>query len=263
MKALAKNWVLWVVFWVLGKGLVMIKYVAASRILVLASCLFFNGFQSSKADTQNLLINDGNNQFAADCYGELKKSIGECSNNIGIGKSSFNSRINGKDNIAIGYSSLFDLYQSVGNVAIVTASLRHLKNGSYNIGIGGDTFFEMRNGRGNVGIGYDALHDLVSGEYNVSIGHLSGFSSEKRNIKNVSSTTWVGAFSGSKNGIPIENSIAIGFSSQNTKSNQVVIGNEMIKENIFYGTLYIDKICMDEICVDKDKLKKILNMLKG
>ena len=166
--------------------------------------------------------------------------------NIAIGPDTQHSLCNAEQNTAIGRAAQYVLTKGAGNIAIGATSQRNLKEGSYNIGLGTDTMYNSEIAYHNIAIGYDALHDNIRGNDNVSIGYWSGYDSPKSKInsKYVNRNVWIGNFTGKSVTENINDSIAIGYKAKNDKSNQVVIGNENIKETNLYGVVSVERLIL-------------------
>lgn len=120
----------------------------------------------------------------------------------------------GHDNTSSGANSLPVLTTGVSNTASGSNSLLAMTIGSLNTAIGDSVFYANVAGIGNVGVGYQ-VGSNTGGNYNVFLGYQAG--------NNVSQTA-----------TPI-NSIAIGYQSFTTASDQIVIGNSSHTDLRVYG----------------------------
>ena len=102
--------------------------------------------------------------------------------------------------------------------------------------VGSFSGFSNAAGNSNTYIGKESAFYVTTGNSNTICGFRSGY-----NITTGSDNTFVGAFSGSSVSqlISASNSIAIGYNSFTTQSNQTVIGNSLITHNILFGNLLL------------------------
>ncbi len=188
--------------------------------------------------------------------------------NVAIGPDTQHTLCNAEQNTAIGRSAQYVLTKGAGNIAIGAASQRNLKEGSYNIGLGTDTMYNSETGYNNIAVGYDSLHDNINGSDNVSIGYMSGYDDVKSkiNARFANRNVWIGNFTGKSIVENINDSIAIGYRAKNDKSNQVVIGNENIKETNLYGVVSVERLIfrdqsnldlLNEIKEIREKINKL------
>ena len=214
---------------------------------------------------------DGHNTFLGVGAGNFTMSLGAnpsnfCSTNTGIGYLSLTANTTGKDNTGIGKGTL--AYNTTGNwnTAVGTDALQQNTTGVNNTGIGVDalllntsgqknvavgenslvanttgventgvgmgSLYSMVSGTGNTGIGYAALGYLPSGFQNTAIGYTAGSSLTSNNLN-----TFIGNAAGfnALQKVDAANSTAIGNGAYTTASDQIVIGNSSVTENLFSG----------------------------
>lgn len=139
--------------------------------------------------------------------------------NVAIGRTSLYSNQSTYSNVAIGHEALHDLTGNGGNIGIGHRSLRYNSVGSKNTAIGFETMDTNLTGSENVAIGGEVMKANTTGSQNVAIGFRSGhWSLGSRNI-------FIGYYARSDSNQAFDNSIALGYYTRNTASNQVRIGN--------------------------------------
>lgn len=184
--------------------------------------------------------------------------------NIAIGTFSMGKMSGGERNVSIGSDSMLEVKAATDNVSIGVGAMYYGANPTNNIAIGKDALqghvdFENHQVNdstivGNVAIGYQAgLHTKANkapqGSRNVFVGNQSGYANTT-GYNNVG--VGAGALQGNKTGhsntcIGVNatvtdgktKSIAIGYGSKATKSNQAVIGNSGVTETVLYGDLIV------------------------
>lgn len=168
-------------------------------------------------------------------YGENALVTSSGINNVAIGNRSLEMNSTGGNNIAIGHMASFQNIEGNSNIAIGSSALSGSRGNnniaigewalvtnvsSDNIGIGDSAMGgNLVQNSGNIGIGSRALLSLSTGNSNVAIGEKS-----MQSLESGSRNTAVGD-SAFLAGTSTTNSIAIGYKSQPTASNQARIGN--------------------------------------
>jgi len=125
--------------------------------------------------------------------------------NVGVGKNCLVSNTSGYGNTAVGYNVLNLNLTGTYNSSLGMDAL-YLTTGSYNNAFGWRALRSNTTGENNVALGSRALEGCTTGNYNIAIGSQAYFT---------------GNYS---------NSIAIGYNTSITGSNQVHIGNTSITE---------------------------------
>jgi hypothetical protein len=152
--------------------------------------------------------------------------------NTSVGHNSMNKTTTGDHNTAVGWSAMADNTTGDGNTAVGEDALLHNQIGSANVAIG-NRAMQAATGDRNTAIGGAAMYygsGVPSGTGNTAVGYGAGPDDGNGNY-NVAIGYWT------KNGYNLNNNVAIGNNVNNTKSNQVVIGNAQTTENIFHGSL--------------------------
>ena len=159
--------------------------------------------------------------------------------NVGIGDGTFHSLCSGENNVAIGRASQYLMEGGHGNNCIGSSSCRFMNICAVNNNaFGTDALYSTTSGKENVVGGYDALHNTTTGSYNTAFGHMVGYMDNSPNANVAGSyNSWFGYKAGP--GVPeqLTNATGIGNGARNTKSNQVVLGNDQVNETILNGTL--------------------------
>lgn len=158
--------------------------------------------------------------------------------NTAIGHNTMSKATLADHNTAIGWSAMADIISGDGNTAIGEDALLHMVDGNSNVAIGNRAMQNNKTGERNVAIGSASMYygsNIPSGSKNTAIGYGAG-DSNGTGSENVAIGYW--AKNGENN---FNNCIAIGRNANNTKSNQAVIGNTSIIENIIYGDLIIQQ----------------------
>lgn len=129
--------------------------------------------------------------------------------NIGIGWRALNVNTGGQYNLAIGSYSLGVHTSGVSNIAIGTSAMQNVTYGNYNIAIGKYGLL-ANSGSYNIVIGENSGRTFTNGTYNTFIGYNSGYNASQL--------------------AAVQNSIAIGYNTYTTSSNQIVLGDSDITE---------------------------------
>jgi len=157
--------------------------------------------------------------------------------NSAVGIYSMYSNTYGHYNVANGYKALFSNETGDQNTAIGTNAMYSNKTGILNSAVGMEALYSAVDAHYNTAIGRFALRSLTTGNYNVALGMGAGFYSPVE-VSNVAQSTFVGGLAGAgKDGLT--NATAIGFLTQATKSNQVVLGNPSVVETLLRGRVGI------------------------
>jgi hypothetical protein len=182
---------------------------------------FLNGnkflhFNGTSIDSANTFI------------GKVSGLLNTGTSNTSIGWGSMYVVNSGSDNTASGYRAMWSLTTGTYNVAFGSESLGANISSSYNTAIGyaaGNT----TTGPFNTLIGARSGQGLTSGGGNISIGYNSGIRLSAGNYN-----TLIGSYSGSHTSVPlnINGTIAIGYDTRPTKSNQLLIGGDYPYGNI-------------------------------
>jgi hypothetical protein len=175
---------------------------------------------------------------------------GTASYNSAIGMNSLQYAIHGVDNMAIGYNSGYligpdsDSNISIGNYALYGSGSSY--STSFNTAVGCNSLHSNSTGLSNVAIGYDSLYNLTTQYNNVAVGHNAlknlgpgGFFALNSQANNNTALGQNAGFNcyGSKNCTFIgcnadcdsgffsyTNSVAIGYNSKITSSNDIKLG---------------------------------------
>lgn len=146
--------------------------------------------------------------------------------NLAIGRQAGMNLTSGSDNIIMGYSAMTVAGSSSHNVAIGAHSMAANNGGNSNVFVGWYSGNSISTGDENSGFGIQTLFNSDGPHYNSAFGALAGFDND-----NGSFNTYVGAHSGYFDGngaLAYTNTTQIGFGSNATNSNAVVLGNENV-----------------------------------
>ena len=195
-------------------------------------------------------------------------AVGHGNGNIGtntvLGYQNLNANSNGSQNVAVGYQNLYTNTTAVSNVAVGYQNLFLNTIGTNNTAIGQLSLYSNTSGTENVAIGKQSLYANTTGYNNVAIGQLSNLNNvDSFNNTSVGSVSLFNNTSGNNNsafgvlsgyganGISCTYigfnttqqtpgnynfSTALGYNSQITKSNQIVLGDSTISEVNVPGT---------------------------
>ena len=145
--------------------------------------------------------------------------------NVAIGNNTLQVNTEGTENIAIGHGAMFNSVDGRRTVAIGPFAFRMADN-AFNVGIGRIVGFNTTTGHSNTFIGDQTGLEITTGSLNTLLGRNAGFRLKTGN-RNVA----VGMDSGVETiNEDVLNSVAIGYMSRNTASNQVVLGNSTTTE---------------------------------
>jgi len=142
------------------------------------------------------------------------------SNNTAVGQGALQGKLSSYTadyNIAVGCSSMAETTTGDYNIAIGRDALDANVTGVRNVAIGGQNTLVACTGSQNVAVGFAAGATLTSGTRNVFIGHLAGNDVAQK--------------------VDATNSIAIGYDTWTTASNQIVLGSTAITETLIRGTI--------------------------
>lgn len=143
--------------------------------------------------------------------------------NTGIGRAALMANTIGFDNVAVGESALKANTEGTLNTGLGTGALPFNMVGSFNTAAGGFTLWNNVDGNGNTVLGYAAGYTETPAYANVS----------------GSQNVWIGMEAGPGTATQLSNSIAIGYRSHATASNEVVLGNDAITATRLYGALSV------------------------
>jgi hypothetical protein len=155
--------------------------------------------------------------------------------NVGIGTTDpqYPLDISGRTNIFNAKGVLSLQGNSFNNMAVGTSNYTNLSSGSQNTAFGYQTLQNITTGLYNAGVGYQALNTLTTGSQNTAVGYQTlntsnasnntavGYQSLKNNTGSNNTALGYNAYSSSSS---YNNSTAIGYSSQPTASNQIILG---------------------------------------
>lgn len=183
---------------------------------------WFHNFNPPATNGGNIFLGFGAGNFTMATSGPTY----EAARNIGIGDSVLTHLTTGYFNVGIGWQA---------NHACTT--------GAGNMSIGGNANPACTTGFDNVAIGDDALWHNVTSSCNTAVGHLAGQTLTASGVPGPTTgrNTFIGYNADCSAGISatLVNSIAIGGSALVTASNQCVIGNASITNNVMYGDLSV------------------------
>lgn len=151
---------------------------------------------------------------------------------IAIGHRALSKNITGDHNTAIGWGAMADNIDGDGNTAVGEDALLHCTEGNNNVAIG-NRAMQTGTGNKNTAIGSTTMYygeGIPTGDGNTAIGYGAGQTNGSGSY-NVEIGYWA------KAGKDLTNCIVIGQNTVSTKSNQVIIGNKNIEENVFHGSL--------------------------
>lgn len=153
--------------------------------------------------------------------------------NSAFGFNALQYNTTGTQNTALGFQTLNFSLVDLNNTAVGYASMATLNGGSNNTAVGANTLLVSTTGQYNTALGTSSLVADTTGSFNTAagVGALAGNTTGVQNVAFGVSATSTGNFS---------NTVAIGYGSQPTGSNQVVIGNLATVSNQIYGNLQID-----------------------
>ena len=199
-------------------------------------------------------------------------------NNVAIGGNSCGglatAATTGRDNVAIGTNALDVLTTGSYNIAVGSTALGNLTTGINNIGIGGNSCGGLATaattGRDNVAVGMNALDVLTTGAYNIAVGStaLGNLTIGGNNIA-IGTNALLKVTTGGYNTAIGHNayalndfsySTAIGYNSQPTASNQIMLGTPA--ETVFCPGLF-SVGALDAIYVYELDVSGIGNFSKG
>ena len=179
-------------------------------------------------------------------------TLGE--SNTAIGAYALRKNTIGNQNIGVGYNALPNNTTGTNNISIGSSGLQYNTTGSDNIGIGPSALSSVSTGTANIGIGYYAGGGVTSGDYNVALGDFAG---------NWAAGQWGSTAIGSEaenNGY--NSSTALGLFSDNTASEQIMLGSSTITSVAAYAdyTVLSDKRFKNNIRDDVHGLDFILKL---
>lgn len=154
--------------------------------------------------------------------------------NIAIGYKTLCLNTTGSHNVAIGDEAMGNANGGSCCVAVGKISLRG-NQGSYNCAIGEAALNANSTGYNNTAIGAFALDSSTTGQNNVAAGYEAG-----RAIVTGESNTIIGAFAGHTDGVTVSgptvsNVTLLGFQSQATANDVIVLGAATPRSNMIFG----------------------------
>jgi co-chaperonin GroES (HSP10) len=182
-----------------------------------------NGSQSLTSTTT------GSNNTAVG-YKALKDNTTGFSN-VAVGTNALNKSTVQHNLVAIGDSTLFHngngaeiSSQATGHTAVGSKALYANTTGSYNTAVGCLSLHDNTDGNYNVALGSSSLPSNTAGEHNVALGY-SSMEVNETGSRNIA----VGWLSGQSSGLTdLDNTIAIGYMTKTTASNQIRMGDNTI-----------------------------------
>jgi hypothetical protein len=143
------------------------------------------------------------------------------SNNTSLGRNSLGSITGANSNTAVGFQSSSSMSTGINNVSYGAYSLQNHTASNYNTAIGTYSLNLQTSGDNNTAVGHKALETTTSGNGNTAIG------SEAADDPGViiNQCTFLGFQSNSNATSAINNSMALGYSSQVSASNQIRLGD--------------------------------------
>lgn len=216
----------------IGNGLASEISPALANVAIANSALL-----SNTTGSYNIAI--GNNALLSNIIGSYNVAIGNAALststtdfNTSVGYNALSSQNTGEQNAAFGYNALVVATTAIKNTAVGAGSMENTTTGGFNVAVGHDALLHNITGVGNIGIGWLSGALATAGTGNVSIGYDAGatMTSGDQNI-------FIGYTAGthaSQTTTPT-NSIAIGYNSYTTASNQMVLGNSSLTQLILYG----------------------------
>lgn len=174
--------------------------------------------------------------------------------NVFLGASAGNSTLTGTYSLGVGINALTSLTSGQYNTAVGAYALQVLNSGSYNVGLGPLAGTSLQSGGLNMFIGAYAGYSCISGSNNSAIGPTALYNASGSDntgvgayagysITNASNNTFIGSFAGYTDSTTtttnnVTNATAIGFKSQVTQSNSLILGgvNAGLFVNVGIGT---------------------------
>jgi hypothetical protein len=142
--------------------------------------------------------------------------------NTAVGPKALYSDFDGSFNTALGGYALYSNTSGNDNTALGQSALNNNGNGEANTGIGGNALRSNTSGGYNTAVGYQALLN-ITGDENTAVGAFSGEGGTQNQW-----CTYLGEEADQNTSASLINSMALGFGSSITASNQVRIGNASI-----------------------------------
>jgi len=160
--------------------------------------------------------------------------------NIFMGWLTGNAITTGGSNIAIGDAAMYRTTTSSNGVAIGGNALQAQTTGAGNTAIGYSALYSKNTGTNNTGIGAYSLYNITTGSNNTAIGLNSGNTVTLAAANN----TFLGSTAGNNASQKVDaiNSMALGYGSYTTASNQVVVGNNDVTETILRGSVTMGSV---------------------
>jgi hypothetical protein len=209
---------------ILINGLTIGKGNSISNILT-NTVVGYEALQSNKGGTTNVAI--GYKALNSNVFGSFNTAIGyevlqnniTGNNNTAIGNQALYSNKTGINNTSIGYyASCYT--NGNNNTSIGWNALKSNTTGSSNTSLGEQSLNSLITGNYNVGTGALTLNANIIGSYNTAIGYYAGINDISGNYN-----TYLGYKTGTSNAIiGYHHSTAIGFESNISGSNQIVLG---------------------------------------
>lgn len=172
------------------------------------------------------------------CFGTSSLHLNESgSQNVAFGHSSCLFNRTGNNNTSIGYFSMRS-NQNSDSTAVGCNCLQSNFSGNQNTAVGSQALKSDSLGVDNTAVGFESMLNLGTDNSSYCYGNTSIGAGSMKDANTGNLLTCVG-YKTSVNGENIENSTALGYEAQITKSNQVVIGNSSVTEiggNVSWST---------------------------
>lgn len=148
--------------------------------------------------------------------------------NTFIGYQAGRNNQSGTNNVFIGLQSGINNTTGIANLFAGSQSGINNSTGSYNMYFGNGAGSHNATGIGNTAIGDGSAYNTLGGDNNVSIGRYAGI-----NNRSGSSNVFIGVAATSPPNTDLVNAVAIGYNSEVTASNSMVLGKDL---NVGIGT---------------------------
>ena len=160
--------------------------------------------------------------------------------NTGLGYRALWKNTTGFDNTAVGAGALSANTTGTVNTATGVDALFANTAGYYNAAMGGFALAGNTTGVVNTAVGVASDAGNTTGSGNTTVGAFAGYTETPGN-RNVSgyNNVWIGVEAGPGTSEQLNNTVAVGYRSHPTASNQVVLGNDTITSTVLYGTISV------------------------
>jgi len=212
--------------------------------LTMTGSVGLEGSRNTAVGYESLPANTKGNLNTAMGYRALFSNT-EGYENTAIGYRALESNIDMSANTAVGYKALLSLNTAQANTAVGHNALTSNISGNDNTAVGYYALLDTTTGGGNVAMGTNTLLENTTGGGNVAIGNSAGYNLIVPLLNNTNNVFIGNNSNSSVDGI--ENSMALGYLSQVTKSDQVVIGNTSVTETLLRGNVGIGTTAPGEL----------------